>query len=48
VASLDGLEQVLSRVVDTFENVGEALRIGGLLYNDLVQTVGGFEVAACG
>lgn len=45
VAGLDGLEQVLGRVVDALEEVGEALRVGSPLDNDLVQAIGGLEVA---
>lgn len=45
VAGLNGLEQVLGRVVDALEEVGETLRVGSPLDNDLVQAVVGLEVA---
>ena len=36
--------QVLSRVVNTLDDVGEALRVGGPLRDNLVESVGGLEV----
>jgi len=44
MAILDSLEQIVGSVVDALEDFGEALSIGGPLYNDLVKTVGSFEL----
>jgi len=45
VASLDGGEEVVGRVVDAGDEVGEALGVCGPEDNDAVETVGGLEVA---
>jgi hypothetical protein len=38
------LEQVVGSVVDALDDVGEALRVGSPLYNDLVETIRGLEL----
>ena len=45
VARLDGLEQVLSGVVDALDDVGITLGVGSPLDNNLVEVVGRLEVA---
>ena len=45
VRILDGLEQVLLGVVDAGDDLGVALSVGSPENNDLVQPVGGLEVA---
>jgi hypothetical protein len=46
MAILNSLEQVVSGVVDALDDIGEALSIGGPLYNDLVESVGRLELPA--
>jgi len=45
VAVLDGVQEVVSGVVDALNDAGIALSVGGPQNNDLVETVGGLEVA---
>jgi hypothetical protein len=46
VALVDSFDEVVSRVVDTLDDVGVALRIGGPQNNDLVKAIYFFEFAA--
>ncbi len=45
VSGLDGLHEVLGGVVDTWDELSEALGVGSPEDNDLVKTVGGLEIA---
>jgi len=47
VPVFNGLEQVLCGVVHPWQNVGEALRVGGPLDDDLVEVVRGLEFTIC-
>lgn len=42
---LDGIDEVVSSVVDTFDDVGIALSIGSPLDDDFIQSIGGFEIS---
>lgn len=44
VPVVDSLEQVVGGIIDTRDNIGVSLRVGGPENNDLVQRVGGLEV----
>jgi hypothetical protein len=46
VTRLDGVEQVVSGVIDAFDDVGIALSVGSPLYNDLIKTIVCLEVPA--
>lgn len=45
MTSLNGLQQIVGSVIDTFKDVGIALRVGSPLDDYLVEVVGSLEVA---
>lgn len=47
VAILDSFQEVVSSVIDTLDELGETLRIGGPLNDDFVQPILGLEVPRC-